>query len=119
LLLALMASGLSGQCFSFQGYLPTESGARRAALLQLERDSKQRRCTQMLIETPYRNQAMFADMLGCLSPSTRICVAADVTGPAEAIQTRSVAEWKRVGKEAGEPTTPTLARVPTMFLFMA
>lgn len=110
LLLALMASGLSGQCFSFHGYLPTESAARRTSLAQLERDSKQRRCTQLLIETPYRNQALFTDMLSSLTASTRLCVAADVTGPNESIQTRSVSEWKQLA--------PTLARVPTMFLFM-
>jgi 16S rRNA (cytidine1402-2'-O)-methyltransferase len=105
-----MASGLSGQCFSFHGYLPTESAARRTSLAQLERDSKQRRCTQLLIETPYRNQALFTDMLSSLTASTRLCVAADVTGPNESIQTRSVSEWKQLA--------PTLARVPTMFLFM-
>ncbi len=109
LLLALMASGLNGQQFAFHGYLPIERGPRAAAIKALEREAQQRSQTQLFIETPYRNDALLADLLAHLQPATRLCVAADVTGPGELIRTRLVGEWRRL-------PAPALHKVPTVFL---
>ena len=109
LLLALMSSGLHGQQFAFHGYLPIDKAPRAAAIRQLEREAQQRQQTQLFIETPYRNGALFADLLAQLQPATRLCVAADLTGAGEFIRTRPVAEWRR------QPA-PALHKVPTVFL---
>jgi 16S rRNA (cytidine1402-2'-O)-methyltransferase len=109
LLLALMASGLNGQQFAFHGYLPIEKGPRIAALKQLEREAQQRQQTQLFIETPYRNGALFADLLAQLQPGTRVCVAADVTGAGEFIKTLTVKDWQRF-------PAPQLHKIPTVFL---
>ena len=95
LMLALMASGLNGQCFAFRGYLPAKSDERRNAIRSVEKMSAAQRQTQIFIETPYRNDAMFADLLEICAPATKICVAANITMPDAFIKTRSVAEWKR------------------------
>jgi 16S rRNA (cytidine1402-2'-O)-methyltransferase len=94
LLLALMASGLEGQRFRFVGYLPADSTARRAALVEIEKHSARHRETQLFIETPYRNDALLADVLATLRPATRLAIAADLTGPTEWIRSASVADWK-------------------------
>lgn len=94
LLLALMASGLNGQRFAFHGYLPVKAEDRAAALQRLEADSRAQRCTQMFIETPYRNVAMLTTILVTLAPSTRLCVAADLTLRSESVLTRRVHEWR-------------------------
>ena len=94
LMMALMASGLNGQSFAFVGYIPAKTEERRAALRTLEKRSASTRQTQILIETPYRNDSLMADMLACLSGNTRLCVAANLTCPDEFIQTRTVAQWK-------------------------
>jgi 16S rRNA (cytidine1402-2'-O)-methyltransferase len=112
LLLALMASGLNGQQFAFHGYLPIEKAPRVAAIKTLEREALQRQQTQLFIETPYRNGALFADLLAQLQPGTRLCVAADVTGAGEFIRTLPVAEWRR------QPA-PELHKIPTVFLLGA
>ena len=109
LLLALMASGLEGQRFAFHGYLPIEKAPRAAAIKTLEREAQQRQQTQLFIETPYRNDALLADLLAHLQPGTRVCVAADITGAGEFIRTLSVAEWRRAAK-------PALHKIPTVFL---
>ncbi|GAA4352641.1 SAM-dependent methyltransferase [Hymenobacter saemangeumensis] len=109
LLLALMASGLSGQQFAFHGYLPIEKAPRLAALKTLEREALQRQQTQLFIETPYRNGALFADLLAHLQPGTRLCVAADVTGAGEFIKTLTVRDWQRL-------PPPQLHKIPTVFL---
>lgn len=110
LMLALMASGLNGQQFAFRGYLPAKPEERKKCLRALEKDSARRAETQIFIETPYRNDAMFADLLETLSPSVRLCVAADLTLPDEFIRTQSVREWRtapvRIGKR------------PCVFLFL-
>ena len=99
LMMALMASGLNGQCFAFTGYLPVKTPARKEALLQLERTSAKLGQSQIIIETPYRNDSLLADILECCKPSTRLCIAADITCPDETVRTRSVSEWRtEVGK---------------------
>ena len=95
LMLALMGSGLNGQSFAFRGYLPAKTEERRAALKTVEKQSSQLKQSQIFIETPYRNDALFADMLAGLAESTRICVAADLTLPSQFIRTCTVARWKK------------------------
>ena len=95
LMLALMASGLNGQSFAFCGYLPAKTEERRNAIKAIEKTSQVQRQTQIVIETPYRNDAFFADLLQVCRPPTRICVAADITLPDAYIRTRTVAEWKK------------------------
>jgi 16S rRNA (cytidine1402-2'-O)-methyltransferase len=112
LLLALMGSGLNGQCFAFHGYLPAKEAERMKALRDLESESRRRRQTQVFIETPYRNAALFSGILQACQPSTRVTVATDLTLPGEMIRTRTVAAWK---KEA----PPDLDRRPSVFLILA
>lgn len=95
LMLALMGSGLDGQSFAFRGYLPAKTDARRAAIKEAERLSGQLRQTQIFIETPYRNDSLFADLLAGLSESTMLCLAADITLPTQFIRTMSVGRWKK------------------------
>lgn len=95
LMLALMGSGLNGQSFAFRGYLPAKTDERRAALKAVEKQSSQLKQSQIFIETPYRNDALFADMLAGLAEGTRICVAADLTLPTQFIRTSTVAQWKK------------------------
>lgn len=95
LMLALMASGLNGQSFAFRGYVPAKTDERRAALKEIEKISRQLKQSQILIETPYRNDALFTDMLQYLSPQTRLTVAADITLPTQFIHTEKVSVWAR------------------------
>ncbi len=95
ILLALMASGMNGQCFQFNGYLPIDNTARRKSIKDLEADSFKRKCTQIFIETPYRNNQMLSDMIHSCKEETRICVAVDITSPHESIKTRTVKQWKK------------------------
>ena len=111
LMLALMASGLNGQSFAFRGYLPAKTDERRAALKSVERDSKSLNQSQIFIETPYRNDALLADMLQFLSPQTRLCVAADITLPDAFICTMTVAEWR------ARPAT--IGKRPCVFIILA
>lgn len=111
LLMALMASGLNGQCFAFQGYLPINSKDRIQVIRELEKESRQKNQTQLFIETPYRNQAMFTDLVKSLSPATLLCVAYDITGTAEFLKTRSVSDWRK------EPLV--LEKLPCVFLILA
>ncbi len=94
LVLALMASGLEGQRFAFCGYLPRDAKERDRRIRELEQRSRRERETEIFIETPYRNDALFAALLATCSPRTRLCVAAELTLPGEAIKTRSVGEWR-------------------------
>ena len=99
LMLALMASGLNGQCFAFSGYLPVKPQVRREAIATLERTSARLRQSQIFIETPYRNDALLADLVAVCQPATRICVAADITCSTEFIRTKTAAAWRaEVGK---------------------
>ncbi len=111
LMLALMASGLNGQSFAFCGYIPAKTDERRARLKTLEKVSGQLRQTQILIETPYRNDSLFADILNTCSASTRVCIAANITMPDAYIRTKKVSEWK---KEA-----VTIGKRPCVFLILA
>ena len=95
IMLALMASGLNGQLFAFCGYLPAKTDQRRDAIRNIEKASAAKRQTQIFIETPYRNDAMFADLLGVCKGTTRICVAADITLPSAYIKTMSAERWKK------------------------
>jgi len=112
ILLALMAAGLDGQRFRFHGYLPVAADARAAALKALERDSKTRTETQVFIETPYRSVVVFDAVLGACAPSTRLAVAADLTGAGEFIATRTVHQWKAAAR-------PPLQRQPAVFCLLA
>ena len=111
LMLALMGSGLNGQSFAFCGYIPAKTDERRSRLRTLEKVSGQLRPTQILIETPYRNDSLFADMLATLGASTRICVATNITMPDAYIKTRKVSEWKKNGLVIGKR--------PCVFLILA
>ncbi len=111
LMLALMASGLNGQSFAFCGYIPAKTDERRSRLRTLEKVSGQLRQTQIIIETPYRNDSLFADILSVCSPSVRVCVAADITMPDAYIKTRKVSEWKKEGLVIGKR--------PCVFLLLA
>ena len=111
LMLALMASGLNGQSFAFVGYIPAKTEERRSALKNLERRSSAAHQTQILIETPYRNDALLADMLQCLSGSVRLCIAANLTCPDAFIQTRTVADWR------AHPIT--IGKRPCVFLLLS
>ena len=111
LMLALMASGLNGQSFAFCGYIPAKTEERRNRLRQLEKISGQQNQTQILIETPYRNDALFADILAVCNASTRICVAANITMPDAYIKTLKVAQWKKEGLSIGKR--------PCVFLILA
>ncbi len=112
LLLALMASGLNGQRFAFQGYLPAKEIDRSKALRELESESRKRKQTQLFIETPYRNRAMFDAILQSCQPSTRLTVATDLTLPGESVLTRTIQQWKK-------QTPPEIERRPTVFLILA
>lgn len=111
LMMALMASGLNGQSFTFCGYLPAKTEERRSAIKSIEKTSQSKRQTQIFIETPYRNDAMFSDLLQSCRPSTRICIAADITMPDEFIRTKTVAEWKK--------ENPIIGKRPCVFLMLA
>ncbi len=112
LLLALMASGLNGQRFAFQGYLPAKDADRSKALRNLEIESKKNRQTQLFIETPYRNRAMFDGILQTCQPTTRLSVATDLTLPGESVRTRTIGDWKK-------QSPPDIERRPTVFLLLA
>ncbi len=110
LLLALMASGLEGQRFAFHGYLPVGREAREAQLASLARRSTEHDETQILIETPYRNDAMTESLLRALPGAARLCLACDLTGTEERVVTRTVEQWRRI------PVSPAPRR-PMVFLF--
>jgi 16S rRNA (cytidine1402-2'-O)-methyltransferase len=95
ILLALMASGMNGQKFQFVGYLPIDGNARKTALKELETESAKKNCTQIFIETPYRNNQLIKDIIQTCRPQTKLCIAVDITSPAESIVTKPLAEWKK------------------------
>lgn len=112
IILGLMASGLDGQRFAFHGYAPIKPDERTRQIKQWEQLSKRLSQTQILIETPYRNQAMFEGLLSTLAPNTRLCIARDLTGSQEWVCTQSIRQWKKSAK-------PDLNQLPTLFLFQA
>jgi 16S rRNA (cytidine1402-2'-O)-methyltransferase len=95
ILLALMASGMNGQSFAFNGYLPIDKNDKKQALKMYERLSQEKNQTQLFIETPYRNNKLMEDLLQLLQPSTLLCVACDITLPTEFIKTKAINEWKK------------------------
>jgi 16S rRNA (cytidine1402-2'-O)-methyltransferase len=111
ILLALAASGLDGQRFRFVGYLPADSAARRDALVELEKRSARDRETQVFIETPYRNEAMLAEIVKSCRPGTRLAVAAELTSPRELVAMDTVSGWKKRAAAIGKR--------PAIFLLLA
>ena len=109
--LALMASGLEGQRFAFCGYLPREKSDRDSRIRALEKRSRNERETEIFIETPYRNEALFAALMECCNESTRLCVAADLTLPGESVMMQTVGGWRREKRRIG--------RRPAVFLLLA
>jgi 16S rRNA (cytidine1402-2'-O)-methyltransferase len=108
MLLALMASGLYGQRWRFQGYLPVALDARGKILNQLEKRSQKEQETQIFMETPYRNQKLFEQIKATCNPSTFLCIAQDLTTPQELIQTKRVGDWNRI--------ETSLRKAPAVFL---
>ena len=111
ILLALMASGMNGQHFQFVGYLPIDHGERLKTIKSLESESRQKNCTQIFIETPYRNNQLLETLLKTCQPQTRICIAADLTAATEWVKTKTVKEWKA--------SPPQLHKRPAIFLMYA
>jgi 16S rRNA (cytidine1402-2'-O)-methyltransferase len=95
ILLAIMASGMNGQSFAFNGYLPIDAQEKKNAIKQFERLSHEKNQSQLFIETPYRNNKLFEDLLQLLQPNTWLCIACDITLPTEFIKTKSVSDWKK------------------------
>lgn len=108
ILLALMASGLNGQSFSFEGYLPVKEPLRGQKIRQLEADSRKTRQTKICIETPYRNNHLLTDLIKNTAPDTLLCIALHIGSASESIQTKSIAQWKK--------ETPQLPKAPAVFL---
>jgi 16S rRNA (cytidine1402-2'-O)-methyltransferase len=111
ILLALMASGMNGQHFEFVGYLPIDNNERTKALKELETTSHKKNSTQIFIETPYRNNQLLETIIKSCKPSTKLCIAAELTGPNEFVKTKTIAEW------AKEKTG--FHKKPVIFLLMA
>jgi 16S rRNA (cytidine1402-2'-O)-methyltransferase len=116
LLLAVMASGLNGQSFAFNGYLPTDAAQRAKRIQQLEARSRSEKQTQLLIETPYRNGAMLEALVAACQPGTLVCAATDLTLATESVRTQTAAKWK-AALAAGK--APDFHKKPTVFLFLA
>ncbi|MEY4037869.1 MAG: hypothetical protein RIR67_179 [Bacteroidota bacterium] len=108
ILLAMMASGMNGQSFTFNGYLPIDKGEKKSALKNFEKLSFDKNQSQIFIETPYRNNKLVEDILQALQPSTHLCIATDITLPTEYIKTLRVADWKK--------TKVDLHNRPTIFI---
>lgn len=114
LMLALMASGLNGQCFAFAGYLPVKAPARREAIQQLERTSARLQQSEILIETPYRNDALLADLCVACRPATRLCIAADITCPDQFIRTQTIESWSKALKKGF-----SIGKRPCVFILLS
>ncbi|ULQ54934.1 SAM-dependent methyltransferase [Flavihumibacter rivuli] len=111
ILLALMASGMNGQCFKFNGYLPIDNQQRSRVLKELELESAKKDCTQIFIETPYRNNQLIDSIIAHCKPNTRLCIAVDITGGEETIQTRTLSAWQK--------NKPDIHKRPAIFLMQA
>ncbi len=110
-IMALMSSGLNGQLFCFHGYLPVKHQAAVRTLRKLEKESAEKNCTQICIETPYRNNRLFQLLIKYLLPTTRLCVALDITGADQQIVMQTVEIWRK--------QTVTWPKLPAVFLFQA
>ena len=111
ILLALMASGMNGQRFQFAGYLPIDNLERAKAIRELEAESLRKNCTQMFIETPYRNNQLIETLLKTCQASTKFCIAVDLTGKEQQVRTKTIAEWKK--------ETVNIHKRPAIFLLLA
>ncbi|WP_332855864.1 SAM-dependent methyltransferase [Duganella sp. S19_KUP01_CR8] len=111
LLLAVMASGLNGQSFAFNGYLPTDAAQRTTRIKELELRSRKEKQTQLFIETPYRNAAMLEALIAACAPGTLVCVATDLSLPSETIRTMTASQWKSA-------KAPDFHKKPTVFLLL-
>lgn len=111
ILLALMASGLTGQNFAFHGYLPIDAKESADAIRTFEKESRTKNQTQIFIETPYRNNTIITNLLKALHEDTLLCIAIDITGKDESIRTKPVKAWKK--------DKPDLPKSPAVFLFLA
>lgn len=111
IILALMASGMNGQCFQFVGYLPVDAHERKKKIIELENESFKKNCTQIFIETPYRNNQLINDILLTVKSETQLCIAVDITASTELIQTKKVKDWKN--------NKPELHKRPVIFLLYA
>lgn len=107
IVLALMASGFNGQHFTFHGYLPREKGKLRSILKRLEKSSTA--TTQIFMETPYRNVALFEAVIKTMAPSTRLCIACDLTAPRSFVLTKEISKWRK-------ESTPDIDKRPCIFL---
>ncbi|MDH7448246.1 SAM-dependent methyltransferase [Aquimarina sp. 2201CG14-23] len=108
ILLAMMSSGMNGQNFCFNGYLPIDKSERKSTIKSLEKNSLEKNQAQLFIETPYRNDKMLADLIAILNPNTRLCIASDITLTTEYIVTKTIEEWKN--------TATDLHKKPTIFI---
>ena len=108
IILAMMASGMNGQSFTFNGYLPIDISERKRAIKQLEKVSFEKNQSQIFIETPYRNEKMLADLKSTLTPTAKLCIACDITLQSEYIKTLTISDWKS--------ETPDLHKRPTIFI---
>ncbi|WP_190809020.1 SAM-dependent methyltransferase [Flagellimonas sp. S3867] len=111
ILMAMMSSGMNGQNFAFNGYLPIDASERKAMIKNLERLSKEKGQSQIFMETPYRNDKLLKELTRTLHKSTRLCIASDITLPTEFIQTKIVHEWKELEID--------LNKRPTIFIIQA
>jgi len=111
LMMALMSSGLNGQSFAFCGYLPAKTDERRKAIKNIEKRSENEKQTQIFIETPYRNDTMLSDLLAICKPSTKLCIAANITLDDAFIRTKTIAQWKKA--------VPVIGKRPCVFIILA
>ncbi|MDG2151460.1 MAG: SAM-dependent methyltransferase [Polaribacter sp.] len=108
ILMAMMSSGMNGQNFAFNGYLPIDKSDKKKAIKELERLSKDKNQSQIFIETPYRNEKMFSDLKSTLTPTTFLCIAVDITLPSEFIKSMMIEDWKH--------QQPNLHKKPAIFI---
>ncbi len=111
ILLALMASGMNGQQFQFHGYLPIEAAERNKKIRELESVSRKDGSSQIFIETPYRNSSLLESLLKNCSSSTRLCIAVNLTGKSESVQTKSIDDWRKMH--------PDINKKPAIFILQA
>lgn len=111
ILMAMMSSGMNGQNFAFNGYLPIDASERKTTIKNLERFSREKGQSQIFMETPYRNDKLLLELTKTLQKSTRLCIACDITLPTEFIQTKTVHEWREI--------TIDLNKRPTIFIVQA
>ena len=109
ILLALMASGFSGQQFTFHGYLPIDSVQRKSKLKQLEQDANASGSSHLFIETPYRNEQILQSIFDCCNGESLLCIAANLTSPSGFCKTKKISDWKI--------EIPHLHKIPTVFIF--